>query len=96
MLARMVKRGSNVTIKLEMGAENLPSKQSRNVIFDLTGSQNPESLVIVSGHIDSWDVGQGVVDDGAGAFLGYEALRILKTLGYQAKRTIRYISDMFY
>lgn len=72
-----------------MQAKSYPDTQSRNVIADITGSSNPEKTVVVSGHIDSWDVGQGALDDGGGSFISWNALKLLKHLGIQAKRTIR-------
>lgn len=89
MLARMQKRKTKLVIKLLMSAQNLPNKVSRNVIADITGNQYPSNVVIVSGHIDSWDVGQGAMDDGGGAFISWNALALLKKLGLRARRTIR-------
>nr|XP_022909542.1 carboxypeptidase Q-like [Onthophagus taurus] len=91
MLARMQARGSKLTIKLEMGAKLLPDSQSRNVIADITGNAFPDKSVVVSGHIDSWDVGQGALDDAGGAFLSWGALAVLKKLNLRPKRTLRSI-----
>ncbi|XP_012345441.1 carboxypeptidase Q [Apis florea] len=91
LLRRMANRGEVLEINLKMEAKNLPSTVSRNVIADLQGSANPEKIVVVSGHIDSWDVGQGAMDDGGGAFVSWQAVKLLKHLNYRPRRTIRLI-----
>lgn len=72
-----------------MQAKNLPRKTSRNVIAEIKGTTMPEKVVVVSGHIDSWDVGQGAMDDGGGAFISWHALKLLKHLNYKPRRTVR-------
>jgi carboxypeptidase Q len=57
----------------------------------MKGSEHPEEIVVFGGHIDSWDVGQGVMDDAGGCFAAWEALRIMKELGLKPKRTIRVV-----
>lgn len=74
-----------------MEAKTLPNAISRNTIAEIIGSSKNESVVIVSGHLDSWDVGEGAMDDGAGAFISWAALVVLKRLGLRPKRTIRLI-----
>lgn len=91
LLRRMADRGETITINLKMGATRYPDTQSRNVIADITGYGAPEKTVVVSGHIDSWDVGQGAMDDGGGAFISWNALKLLKQLNIRARRTIRMI-----
>ncbi|XP_011260424.1 carboxypeptidase Q [Camponotus floridanus] len=91
LLQRMSDRGETIVINLKMQARRYPDTQSRNVIADITGSSIPEKTVVVSGHIDSWDVGQGAMDDGAGSFVSWNALKLLKHLGIRARRTIRMI-----
>ncbi|XP_043793918.1 carboxypeptidase Q-like [Apis laboriosa] len=91
LLRRMAERGEVLEINLKMEATNLPPTVSRNVIAELRGSTNPEKVVVVSGHIDSWDVGQGAMDDGGGAFVSWQALKLLKHLNYRPRRTIRLI-----
>lgn len=91
LLRRMANRGETILINLKMQAKRYPDTQSRNVIADITGSSNPEKTVVVSGHIDSWDVGQGAMDDGGGSFISWNALKLLKHLGIRARRTIRMI-----
>ncbi len=91
MLARMQARGEKITIQLKMEAHMLPDGYSRNVIADIPGTEHPEQIVIVSGHIDSWDVGQGAMDDGGGCVASWEAARLMLKLGLKPKRTIRVV-----
>lgn len=72
-----------------MQAKMYPDTQSRNIIADIRGFSMPEKKVVVSGHIDSWDVGQGAMDDGGGSFISWNAMKLLKILGLRARRTIR-------
>lgn len=81
--------GETIEINLQMQAKTLPDKISRNVVAEIAGSEMPEKVVVVSGHVDSWDVGQGAMDDGGGAFISWQALRLLKQLNYRPRRTIR-------
>ncbi|XP_026753273.2 carboxypeptidase Q-like [Galleria mellonella] len=90
LIRRITARGEKVILKIEMSS-SYDTKISRNTIVDLKGRENPESLVIVSGHIDSWDVGQGAMDDGGGVFISWAAPVILKRLNLQPRRTIRSI-----
>ncbi|HJU88090.1 MAG TPA: M28 family metallopeptidase [Gemmatimonadaceae bacterium] len=89
MLHRMQDRGERIVVRLVMGARNLPKTRSRNVIAEVRGSERPEQVVVIGGHIDSWDVGQGAMDDGGGCVAAWEALRLIKQLGIRPKRTIR-------
>ncbi|XP_059060227.1 carboxypeptidase Q-like [Achroia grisella] len=90
LIRRITKRGERVVLKIEM-ISSYDTKISRNTIIDLKGREKPESLVIVSGHIDSWDVGQGAMDDGGGIFISWAAPVILKRLNLQPRRTVRSI-----
>ncbi|KYN37903.1 Plasma glutamate carboxypeptidase [Trachymyrmex septentrionalis] len=91
LLGRMADRGETIVINLKMEAKRYPDTQSRNVIADIIGSSAPAKAVVVSGHIDSWDVGIGAMDDGGGIFISWNALKLLKHLGIRARRTIRMI-----
>ena len=91
MLHRMQVRGEKIIVKLEMSAETLPDVPSRNVIGELRGSEKPDEVVVFGGHIDSWDVGQGAMDDGGGVVVAWEAIRLMKKLGLTPKRTIRVV-----
>ncbi|HEX6316324.1 MAG TPA: M28 family metallopeptidase [Gemmatimonadaceae bacterium] len=91
MIARMVGRGERVTLKLTMAARMLPDAQSRNVVAELRGTTSPDEIVVMGGHIDSWDVGRGAMDDAGGVVAAWEAIRILKELGLRPRRTIRVV-----
>lgn len=91
MMQRMQERGEKIVVHLQMSAATLPDAPSRNVIGEITGRDLPEEVVIVSGHIDSWDVGQGAEDDGGGAITAWEAVRLMKQLGLRARRTVRVV-----
>ena len=89
MLGRLYDRGEKITIKLNMEAKTLPDRWSKNIISELIGSTYPDEVIVIGGHIDSWDVGQGVHDDAGGCIVAWETLRLIKNLGLQPKRTIR-------
>lgn len=91
MLHRMQDRGEKIRIRLYMEAHTLPDVTSRNVIGEIRGREKPDEIVIVSGHIDSWDVGQGAMDDGGGAIVGWEAVRLMHKLNLRPRRTVRVI-----
>ena len=91
MLARMSARGQQVVVSLNMSEQRLPDAPSRNVIAELRGSERPDEVVVMGGHIDSWDVGQGAMDDGGGAVAAWEALRLMKTSGLRPRRTVRVV-----
>ncbi|KAF9958258.1 hypothetical protein BGZ72_000656 [Mortierella alpina] len=77
-------------VHLTMSATTqLQSKISRNIIAELKGRETPEEIVVIGGHIDSWDVGSGAVDDGAGCFIAWETLRQLSRLDRPPRRTVR-------
>jgi len=89
MLHRMQDRGEVPVVRLEMAARTLPDADSRNVMAEVTGWQHPEEVVVLGGHIDSWDVGQGAMDDGGGFVAAWEAVRLLQRLGLRPRRTVR-------
>ena len=92
MLSRMIARGQKVVVTLKMSARMLPDAPSRNAIGELRGSELPDEVVIVSGHLDSWDVGQGAMDDGGGVVAAWEAVRLMKQLGLRPRRTVRVVA----
>jgi carboxypeptidase Q len=92
MFRRMVARGQKVVVTLRMGARMLPDAPSRNAIAELRGSEKPDEVVVVSGHLDSWDVGQGAMDDGGGVVAAWEAVRLMKQLGLRPRRTVRIVA----
>jgi carboxypeptidase Q len=90
-LRRMAERGHEVTVRLEMGARMLPDAESFNVIAEIPGSERPEEVVVMGGHYDSWDVGEGVHDDGAACVAAWQALRLIQQLGLRPRRTLRVV-----
>ena len=93
MIAYLAKMGT-VKIKLTLTPQTLPDETSYNVIADLKGSEKPDEFVVVSGHLDSWDLGQGAIDDGAGVAVSMQVLQIIKQLKLKPKRTIRFVAWM--
>ncbi|HTO73792.1 MAG TPA: M28 family metallopeptidase [Gemmatimonadales bacterium] len=91
MLHRMADRGQKIVVHLTMEAHTLPDAPSRNVMSEIVGREHPDEVVVLGGHIDSWDVGQGAMDDGDGLVVSWEALRVLKRLGLTPRRTIRVV-----
>lgn len=91
LLQRMHDRGDRPKLKLKMEAKFLPDAESANVIAEFRGSERPDEIVLIGGHYDSWDVGQGAHDDGGGCIVAWEAARLLKELGLRPKRTIRVV-----
>jgi carboxypeptidase Q len=91
MLHRMQDRGDKVTVRLKMEAKTLPDADSRNVMAEIVGSEHPEEIIVLGGHIDSWDVGQGAMDDGGGVVAAWEAVKLIQRLGLKPKRTIRVV-----
>ena len=91
LLQRMQDRGTTPRVRLRMEAKFLPDADSFNVVGELRGREAPEEVVVVGGHIDSWDVGTGSTDDGGGCVVTWEALRIMKKLGLRPRRTVRVV-----
>jgi hypothetical protein len=92
-MARRAKEGP-VWMHLVLTPKTLPDEPSNNVIADLTGSEHPEEIVTVWAHIDSWDLGTGAIDNGAGIAEILQAAQVLQQLGVKPKRTIRFIAYM--
>lgn len=91
MLQRMQDRGVTPKLRIKMEAKTLPDARSRNVVAEIPGTEHPEQVIIVSGHIDSWDVGTGAMDDGGGCLAAWEAARLMLKLGLKPRRTIRIV-----
>jgi carboxypeptidase Q len=83
-----------VKLHLTLTPQTFPDAPSYNVIADWKGSEHPEQVVIVSGHLDSWDLGTGAIDDGAGVAVSMQAIHLLKELGIRPKRTVRFVAWM--
>jgi carboxypeptidase Q len=91
MLRRMQERGERVRVTLAMNARTLPDVPSRNVVAEIRGSERPDEVVVLGGHIDSWDVGTGAMDDAGGSVAAWEAVRLMKALGLRPRRTVRVV-----
>jgi hypothetical protein len=93
LMNRLSRRGP-VTMHLTLTPQNLPDADSYNVIADLPGTDKPDEVVIVSGHLDSWDLATGANDDASGVVSAMSVIDILKKLDYRPRRTIRVIAWM--
>ena len=91
MLARLQAEGKPVQVHLQMQAHMEAPQQAANVMGEIVGSEHPEQVVAVGGHIDSWDVGQGAQDDGSGIMAALAAVRLIHDSGLKPKRTIRVV-----
>ena len=83
--------GTEVTAHLFMEAKTLPDAPSANIIAEIPGREEPDKVVVMGGHIDSWDVGEGTQDDGAPSIAAWHALTLLKDLGLRPRRTLRVV-----
>jgi carboxypeptidase Q len=91
LLHRLQDRGERIVVRLHMEARTLPDAPSRNPVGELVGRERPDEVVVLGGHIDSWDVGQGAMDDAGGVVATWEAVRLLQRLGLRPRRTIRVV-----
>lgn len=86
-----LKQHPKLTVTLELACKAYDDVEQANVIAELRGSEFPDEYIVVGGHLDSWDIGEGAHDDGAGIVQSIEVLRILKAIGYQPRHTIRVV-----
>lgn len=93
-LSTTLKLNPDLNFFFKLNCKQLEDVESFNVIGEIKGSTNPEEIMVVGGHLDSWDLGDGSHDDGAGCVQSMEVLRLLKVSGYQPKRTIRAVLFM--
>jgi len=93
MLKDLTSQGP-VKLHLTLTPRTFPDAESYNVIADWKGTEHPEQLVIVSGHLDSWDLGTGAIDDGAGVVVSMQVIHLLHDLGIHPRRTVRFIAWM--
>lgn len=94
LLSSMLKLNPKTKFYFRQNCKNMPDAKSYNVIGEIKGSEFPNEIIIVGGHLDSWDLGDGSHDDGAGVVQSMEVLRMLKKLNYKPKRTIRVVLFM--
>jgi len=93
LVEHLVAQG-HVRMHLTLTPQNLPETTGYNVVADLKGSEHPEQIVVVSGHLDSWDLGRGAIDDGAGVAISMSAAELLVRLHLRPRRTLRVIAWM--
>jgi len=93
-ISKLLAKGERLKLHFKLSAKTLPEVESFNVVGELTGTEKPGEIIVIGGHLDSWDIGQGAHDDGSGCVQSIEALRILKKLGLKPKRTIRAVMFM--
>lgn len=94
LLSQVIAEEKNVRVRLRLSCQNYPMVQSANVIGEIRGTEKSDEVILIGGHLDSWDVGHGAHDDGAGCVQAIEALRLIKCLGLKPKRTIRAVLFM--
>lgn len=90
-LQRLFDRGLRLIVRLKMEARFLEDAWSANLLGEIVGRKKPHEIVLVGGHIDSWDVGTGAMDDAGGCIATWEALRLVKKLGLRPRRTLRVV-----
>ena len=94
LVHRLIARGDRVRMHLVLTPRTLPDVESANVVAEIRGSEHPDEIVVIGGHLDSWDLGTGAIDDGSGAAMSMEALHLIKSLGLKPRRTIRCVLFM--
>jgi hypothetical protein len=93
-LSRTLREEGRATVRMQLSCKTLPDAQSYNVIGEIRGSEQPGQVILVGGHLDSWDVGHGAHDDGAGCTQSMDVLRLLRKVGYRPRHTIRCVLFM--
>lgn len=94
LVHRLLAKGEKVRMHLTLTPKTLADVQSANVVAEIRGTEKPEEIVLIGGHLDSWDLGQGAIDDGSGVVMVMETMRLIKELGLKPRRTIRCVLFM--
>ncbi|MEW6510279.1 MAG: M20/M25/M40 family metallo-hydrolase [Bacteroidota bacterium] len=94
LLSELLKKRKHVRLNLELSCNTYPDAPSHNVLGEITGTERPDEVIVVGGHLDNWDKGQGAHDDGAGCVQAIEALNLLRKAGVRPRRTIRAVLFM--
>jgi len=89
LIGRLLAAGETVRIELDLGCKTLPDVPSANVLAEIRGREKPDEVVLIGAHLDSWDVGTGATDDGAGCAMVLETMRLVSKLGLAPRRTLR-------
>ena len=93
-LSEALRQDKNLTFYFKTSCQKLPDASSYNVIAEIKGTEYPNEVIVIGGHLDSWDLAEGAQDDGAGVVQSIEVLRLFRTLGIRPKRTIRVVAFM--
>ena len=93
-LASLAREGKRIEVRIRLSCKTHEPKESANVVGEIVGRSKAKDVVVIGGHLDSWDVGQGAHDDGSGIVHCLEAVRLLRALGARPKRTIRVVCFM--
>lgn len=93
-LSQALQADPSLTFYFKQNCETLPDAKSYNVVGELKGTEKPDEIIVVGGHLDSWDLSEGAHDDGSGCVQAIEVLRVLKALGIRPKRTLRAVMFM--
>jgi Zn-dependent M28 family amino/carboxypeptidase len=94
LIERLLARGEEVTMHLLLRSERLPDAESANVVAEIRGSERPDEIVVIGGHLDSWDLGTGAIDNASGVAMTMETMRLLAELELAPRRTIRAVLFM--
>lgn len=94
LLSELMKQQPHLKVFVQTSSQIFPDVESNNVVGELIGTEYPNEVIVIGGHLDSWDVGEGAHDDGSGVVQSIEAIRLLKALGLRPKRTIRVVAFM--
>jgi len=89
LLADVIEKDGEVSVNLQLGCEHMGKRIAHNVIAEIKGSEKPDEIILVGGHLDSWDIGEGAHDDGTGCVQAMEVLHAFKRMGIRPKHTIR-------
>ena len=92
LIHRLLAGGKTVRVRFVLGARTLPDAVSANVVGEIPGREKPDEIVVLGGHLDSWDLGQGAVDDAAGLGIAIEAARLIRQLPRRPRRTLRVVA----
>jgi hypothetical protein len=94
LVHRLLAKGESVRMHLVLTPRTFPDAQSANVIAEIRGSEHPQEIVLISGHLDSWDLATGAIDDGSGVAMVMETMRLIKEMNLKPRRTIRCVLFM--
>ncbi len=94
LVSRLLRKGDRVRMHLTLTPRTLPDVESANVVAEIRGSELPDEIVLIGGHLDSWDLGTGAIDNGSGVAMTMETMRLIRELNLRPRRTIRCVLFM--